>query len=301
MRLGVIGLGNWGIRVAREYIALKDEGIIDSLLLCDVDNSRLKPFTDREVSNQIDEVIDKAEGIHICTPNSTHYNIAKKALESGVNVLVEKPITTEHNQAYDLVELSLNEKLILQAGHIYRFANAIRKVKELYENDYFGNLYYFNLSWTHLMPYMNNVDILWDLLPHPLDILNFITREWPTEFVGVGRAFRRDRLNEVSTIQAIYKDGVFANIHLSWLSPIRRRVFEIVGSKCTALIECVKQEVRIYEDGKEKLLSIEANNTIRDEILNFMSAIENGRNTFNSSIVGARNVEMIERAISSLK
>lgn len=304
MKIGVVGIGRWGTKVAREYIELMNEGIIDSVILCDADNSRLKPFADVAITcTRLDDVIRKADGVHICTPNFTHYEIAKRALEVGVHVLVEKPMTTDHNQAYELVEIATAENLILQVGHIYRFANAIRKIKELYENNYFGNVYYFNLTWTHLMPYMEGVDILWDLLPHPLDILNFITKKWPIEFVGVGRAFRRSELNEVSSLQAIFDDGTFANIHLSWLSPIRRRILEIVGSKRTALVECVKQEIKIFDgnNNKERLLNIEVNNTIRDEALNFIKAIETGKNTFNSSIVGARNVEMIERAINSLR
>jgi len=303
MKLGVIGIGRWGRKVAREYIALMNEGIIDSVILCDIDSSRLRPFADVAITcNNIDEAIRKADGIHICTPNSTHYEIAKRALESRVHVLVEKPMTTDHNQAYELVEIAIANDLILQVGHIYRFANAIRKIRELYENNYFGKVYYFNLAWTHLMPYMEGVDVLWDLLPHPLDILNFITGKWPIEFVGVGKAFRRSELNEVASLQAIFDDGTFANIHLSWLSPIRRRILEIAGSKRTALVECVKQEIKIFEgDIREKLLDVEVNNTIRDEILNFIRAIETGKNNFNSSIIGARSVEMIERAINSLR
>jgi len=163
MKLGVIGIGRWGTKVAREYIALMNEGIIDSIILCDTDSSRLKQFTNVITTNQLDEVIRRVDGIHICTPNSTHYEIAKKALESGVHVLVEKPMTTDHNQAYELTELAVSENLILQVGHIYRFANAIKKIRELYENNYFGTVYYFNLTWTHLMPCMEEVDILWDL------------------------------------------------------------------------------------------------------------------------------------------
>ncbi|AEA46587.1 Gfo/Idh/MocA family protein [Archaeoglobus veneficus] len=301
MKIGVIGLGRWGTKVAREYIALKDEGAIDSIVLCDTNECRLKQFADEAIAlNQLNGVLSKVDGIHICSPNSTHYEIAKKALESGVHVLVEKPMTTNHNEAYELVEIATAENLILQVGHIFRFANVIRKIKELYDNRYFGQVYYFNLTWTHLMPYIKGVDVLWDLLPHPLDILNFITKEWPTEFIGVGRAYRRETLNEAVSIQAVYGDGKFANIHLSWINPIRRRILEIVGSKRTALVECVKQEIKVYENN-EKTLDVKANNTIREEALNFIKAIETGKNNFNSSIVGARNVEMIERAINSLK
>jgi predicted dehydrogenase len=151
------------------------------------------------------------------------------------------------------------------------------------------------------MPYIEGLDILWDLLPHPIDILNFITKKWPIAFIGIGRAFRRSKLNEVASLQAVFDDKMFANIHLSWLSPIRRRVLEIVGSKCTALVECAEQKIKIYKEDIEEQLEIEANNTIKDEALNFIRAIETGKNDINSSIIGARNVEMLERAIDSLK
>jgi len=301
MRIGVIGLGRWGTKVAKEYISLLEEGIIDSIILCDTDNSRLKQFTNITTYNKLKDVIEKVDGIHICTSNDTHYEIAKEALNSGVNVLVEKPMTTNSNQAYELVETSIEKNLILQVGHIFRFANVIRKIKELYENKYFGDVYYFNLVWTHNMPYIEGVDILWDLLPHPLDILNFITKKWPTKFVGVGKAFRRNKLNEVVSLQALFDDSLFATIHLSWLNPIRRRILEIVGSDHVALADCVEQNAKIYEGSEEKSLEIEPNNTIRDEILNFIKAIEKGTNNFNSCIVGARSVEIIEKAIASME
>jgi len=302
MKIGVIGLGRWGTKVAKEYIALKNEGVIDSLILCDIDNNRLKQYANGAIlSSNLDEVVLKVDGIHICSPNKTHYEIAKKALETGINVLVEKPMTMNHDHAYELVEIAIEGDLILQVGHIYRFANAIRKIKELFENNYFGNIYYFSLTWSHYMPYIEDVDVLWDLLPHPIDILNFITKKWPLEFIGVGRAFRRSSLNEVASIHAIFDNGIFANINVSWLNPIRRRILEIVGQKCTAYVECVEQRIKIYKGESEVLLNIDANNTIRDEILNFIKAIETGKNSFNSSIIGARNVEMIEKAINSIR
>ena len=301
MRIGVIGIGSWGLRVAKEYLDLVRDGYIDDLILCDIDKSKLEIFSDEAITtDSLDHLINRVDGIHICTPNSTHYEITKKALENGVHVLVEKPMATDHGKAYEIAELALSNDLILQVGHIYRFANVIRKTKELYEKNYFGEIYYFNLTWTHLIPYIDGVDILWDLLPHPLDILNFITKEWPLEFSGVGRAFRRATLNEVVSLQALF-NHFFASIHLSWLSPIRRRVLEIVGSKRTALVECVKQTIKLYEEGEERMMDVKANNTIKDEIINFIEAIKTGKNTFNSSIIGVKNVEMIEKALNSLR
>jgi predicted dehydrogenase len=302
LKIGVVGLGRWGTKVTREYISLMNERVIDSVILCDIDAHRLKSFAGEAIiCSEVKEVLSKVDGIHVCTPNSTHYKITKMALDFGVHVLVEKPMTMDSNEAYDLVETAASRNLILQVGYIYRFANVIRRLKEFYKSNYFGTPYYFGLTWTHQMPYIDDVDILWDLLPHPLDILNFITEKWPIEFIGVNKAFRRDKLGEVASLQAIYNDGIFASIHLSWLCPIRRRTLEIVGSRRAALVDCVKQEIEIWEQEEKIMLEVKANNTIRDEILNFLNAVKTGRNTFNSSIVGARNVEMVEKAIKSLR
>ena len=298
MKIGVIGVGRWGSKVVREYLALQSEGIIDQLVLYDLDREKVKPFEHyAKIEHSLGSMLRSVDGVHICTPNYTHYDIAKKALESDVNVLVEKPMTTNTDQAYELVELSISKGLVLQVGHIYRFANVIRKVKELYENGYFGDVYYFVLTWTHSMQPIERVDVLWDLLPHPIDILHFVTNEYPEFFVGIGRAFRRYEPNEVASLQALYRGGVFASIHLSWLNPIRRRTLEIVGSKRSAIVECVEQKITIFDNTDSWKIDVKANNTIRDEALNFIRAIETGDCDPNSSIVGAKVVEAVEHAI----
>ncbi|OQX54020.1 MAG: hypothetical protein B5M53_06235 [Candidatus Cloacimonas sp. 4484_209] len=300
MRIGIVGIGSWGRRVAREYLSLQDEGFI-SVALCDIDESKLIAFKEKtECYNSFDKFLCNVDALHICVPNNLHFELAKKALISGKHVLIEKPMTTNSEDAYKLVELASEKGVILQVGHIFRFANVIRKAKELFQSGYFGRVFYFNMSWTHLYPPVENLDVVWDLLPHPLDILNFITGEWPYEFVGMGRAFRREKWDEVAILQAAYRD-FFANFHLSWLTPIRRRTMEIVGSKRTGLIECVDQQICVYEGGDSYSLDVEPNNTIREEALNFIKSIETGKSCFNSAIIGARVVDLIEKAIKSLR
>ena len=301
MDVGIIGIGYWGKKVVREYIDLYEEGFIDSIAICDIDESRLEPFKEQvKTYTDPEKFIRDIDAVHICTNNQTHYEIAKTALMDETNVLVEKPMTMDHGQAYNLVELASENGLVLQVGHIFRFANAIRKVRELHKERFFGDIRYVKLEWTSLMPSIKDLDIIWDLLPHPLDIINFVTGEWPTEFRVTGRAYRREKLSEVAFIQADYNNDFFANIAISWLQPIRRRTMEIVGSKRSAVVDCVGQEIEAYdEDGSKNRIEVVSNNTIRDEALNFLNAIKTGRNTFNSAIVGARCVETIERVLNN--
>lgn len=296
MKIGVVGVGYWGSKVVNEYLDLVEDRIIDSVSLCDIDKGRLGLFKGVKTSTSLEEFLRNVDAVHICTNNHTHYQIAKKALENDVHVLVEKPMTTSSSDAYHLVELASEKGMVLQVGHIFRFANVIRKTKELLDNEFFGKIYYFTLRWTTLMQPIKGVDIIWDLLPHPLDIIHFLTGKYPLSWNVMARHFRREKLSELAFINLDYGNFV-ANIELSWLAPERKRMLEIVGSDKMARIECVRQKMSIIAEDDRYEISIEANNTIREEILNFIEAVDSGKMPFNSHIIGAKNVDIIEKII----
>ena len=308
MNIGVIGLGYWGNKVLREYIDLVEEGKIDGVGICDVRKGIVEKFddifdaaitkTDNDYKGFLKD--DDIDAVHICTNNATHYEVAKEALQNGKHVLLEKPMTIDAHKAYELVEISANNGLILQVGHIYRFANVIRKAKELMEKEYFGNTYYLTLKWATLMEPIQGVDIIWDLLPHPLDMIHFITGKWPSGWQVMARAYRREKPNEMTFINLDYGDFI-ANIELSWVTPERKRLLAIVGSDRSAEIECVEQKMQIFEmDEKNFDVEINANNTIREEALNFIGSIKDRKMPFNSHIVGAKNVDVIEKIMESI-
>lgn len=302
MRFGVVGLGNWGQKVAREYIALLKEGRVESLLLCDSDAARLRQFAGTaDTCRSVGEMAGKVDAVHVCTPNSSHYDVASGFLKSGVNVLVEKPMAETVSDASKLLETSLSQNRILQVGHIFRFSNMVRSAMKLYSEGTLGDVSSFNLAWTHMMEPVKNNDVIYDLLPHPVDILNSITGEWPTGFVGTGRSVRHGSSIDFCYLQCMYPKGKMANIYLSWVSAVRRRTLEIVGSKGTLIGDCVKQEATLYTEGGESKLEIVPNNTIREEILNFMSAAERGENRHNSGVVGLQSVEAIIKAHDAVK
>jgi predicted dehydrogenase len=304
MNIGVIGVGYWGSKVAREYLDLAKEGIIDGVGLCDVNKKLLGNFENeyiikKDVDYKKFLESEDINAVHIASNNKYHYEIAKEALENGKHVLLEKPMTIDSNKAYELVELSAHNGLILQVGHIFRFANVIRKTKELIDKKTFGDIYYFTLKWTTLMDFIKDVDIIWDLLPHPLDIIHFLTGKWPKKWQVMARAYRRDKPSEMVFINLDYGEFI-ANIELSWITAERKRLMEIIGSKSMAKVECVKQKLTIFEEGEKRDVDVEANNTIREEALNFIESIKKGKMPFNSHIIGAKNVDVIEKIIESI-
>jgi len=294
MKIAVVGLGYWGSKVFDEYATLRDEGVIDSVVACDIDRSRLED-ADRadDTARSVESIIDEVDGLHVCTGNTSHFGIAKQAIEAETDILVEKPLTVDHNDAYDLVEMASANGRILQTGHIFRFANVVREVRDLYDDDHFGGVNAITLRWTHDIEPLADTNVLWDLLPHPVDILNFITGDWPTEITVMGSKSAATDSYEQATIGATV-DDVQTSIQVSWADHVRRRSLEIAGEERSAVVDCVDQTIEMHEpDGSTELREVTDNNTIKAEANNFVSAIDSGENKFNSAIVGARTVDVI--------
>lgn len=294
MKVAVVGLGYWGSKVVEEYCALRDRGIIDGVVACDIDESVLAEVEADEHVQSFDRAVELADALHICTSNEFHYDLASRALTAGRDVLVEKPLTTDREQAYDLAELASEKGRILQTGHIFRFANVVRELERLYSDGYFGDVYHINLRWTHRIEPIAGTDVLWDLLPHPIDIFNFVTGEWPSAdgISGVSKGFRTENA-EIANI-VFETEDMTTSIEISWIDDVKRRSLEIVGSERCARADCVEQTLEVREDGEWSSREITANNTIQSEAENFIESIKTGENTFNSAIVGARAIDVIE-------
>ncbi len=307
MKIGVVGLGYWGKKVAREYIALREKGVIDDVVLCDMVEKNLEEMReecpDCEFVSDYTKMFEKVDGVHICTPNSSHFKIVNDFVEADVNVLVEKPMALKYSEARKLAYKAYNKNIVLAVGHIFRFNNAVRKVKEMYESGELGNLYYAKLQWSTLMDAPPERDIIYDLAPHPFDILNFIINDWPTRVSAVGRAYRRKNYEEVAYINAEFDNSFIANIEVSWIYPEKIRRVDLMTSTKFVRIEAVKQEVRIFDvkTSKWEDISIEPNNTIFDEAHHFVTAIKNKQTPINDGFNAAENVRVLEACVTSMR
>ena len=307
MNIGVVGVGYWGKKVAREYMNLMREGVIDKLFLCDNTKSNLdimkKECKDCEFVENYSSLYAKVDGVHICTPNHIHYEAARDFLDHGINVLVEKPMTLKFSEARRLAYKAYNKNIVLAVGHIFRFNNAVRKLKKFYENGDLGKLYYAKLQWSTLMNAPPDRDIIYDLAPHPLDILNFITNDWPKKVSVIGRAYRREDYEEVAYINAEYENSLIVNIEVSWIYPEKVRRMELMSSQKFVKLEAVKQKMNIFDIEKREWeeVKIKPNNTIRDEVYHFIKAIENRTTPINDGFNAAENVRVLEACVKSMK
>ena len=312
VNVAVIGAGYWGKKVIKEYLQLaRSNPEVNLSMVCDLKDENLRycnevlHIPEKKLIRDYKEALSSSDvdAVHICTPNETHYTICKEALSADKHALLEKPMALHAKHAWELVGFAESKRLILQVGHIFRFNNALKMMRDLIAKNYFGDLYYLKVQWTTLMPSPLNRDILFDLGPHPVDILNYLLKKWPIKVDCKARAYRRKLLEELAYIAMEFDGGLLAHVELSWLQPGKVRQLTIIGSERCASVDCLNQSVGIYEngDGGRFNLDVTRNNTILDEVSHLVESIHGNTNSDNPGSVGAKNVAILEGLRRSLE
>ena len=314
VRVGVFGAGYWGRKLIQEYLALsKKRRDVRLTRVVDSDKDRLATIA-KELFLPMDMLetdITKAlngnyiDAAHIATPNDTHYLIGMQALNAGKHVLIEKPMAMTMREAFKLARNAEEKTVILNVGHIFRFNNSIRQTKILLLDGTIGTPLTIRLSWEDLLdPPPTNRDIIFDLCPHPIDVLNYITDEWPTRVRAVGRSFTRREAGREEVAEALIElnGDAFASIHVSWLyrGP-KRRLIEITGDHGCLEVDALNQKIKIYGLKGSEEPRFQANNTIEDMITHFIMNITQHHPQENSALVGAMTVGVLTAMRQSMK
>lgn len=311
INVGVIGAGYWGKKVISEYMMLsKDSPQVNLLGVCDLEEQNLRYCKEvlnipkKKLLNSHNELLDldKIDALHICIPNEVHYDVCRDALSAGKHVLLEKPMTLNSDQAFELKNLAKKQNLGLQVGYIFRFNNALRKVRRLIKDGLLGDLYYLRLQWTDLVLPTPKRDIIFDLGAHPVDIINFLLGVWPSKVVCKARAYTRETLPETAYAIMELDTRIMANIELSWLHHKKERKVDVIGSKRSVTIDCLNQTIEVFKnhDKTGSKIDVQRNNTILTEITHFVDHLTENGDTINSGCVGPMNVLVLERLNESL-
>jgi predicted dehydrogenase len=312
--LAVIGAGYWGSKLAYEYQLYGRESdemalraVID-LNKGSLDRLRAQLGEDGiTYSTRLDKILarEDIQAFHIAVPNNAHFDLGMRCLQAGKHALIEKPLCMTSRDAFKLARLAEEKGLVLQAGHIFRFSNALAAAKKALQSGLIGDLYYANLSWSTDMAPPRDRDIIFDLAPHPVDIMSYLLDEWPVEVSVSGRSYVRNMpgSEEVAFVHVFYPKNVLAHVYLSWIQKgLKDRSVILIGSKATMRIEAVTQQVFTY-NGKdpETRVAVVQNNTMRDLQRNFVSCIRGRSETRNSALIGALVVHVLEAMQKSLK
>ncbi|OLB46246.1 MAG: hypothetical protein AUG17_06055 [Crenarchaeota archaeon 13_1_20CM_2_53_14] len=313
VRIAVIGCGYWGRKVVRETLEISRatgqielhsvvESFPRSLAQC---QTEFGPGIDYH-SDYHDIASDPSvSGVHICTPNGTHFDIASRFLRQGKHVLVEKPLTLKTEEAYELVRLARENDCVLCVGHIHRFNNGVSELRRVLAEGQIGDPHYVELRWTALMNPQLQREVITDLAPHPFDICNYVVNAWPDKVSCKGRGYRTKLNEEVAFITAEHKGGLLAHIELSWLDPNKRREVTIVGSDGVAHLDCSGQKLFLEKNSGKRELPVSPSNTLASEIIHFTDCIRSKQDStpfsnHSDGILGARVVSLLEASRESM-
>jgi len=304
IKIGIIGVGRWGKKHVEEYSKM---GNVDLLWISDIRKENLDFCRDKykipHVSEDYHDVLSSdVDAVSICTINETHFDICKDALKSGKHVLIEKPLTLNSKEAYKLVDIAKDENRLLAVGHIFRFNNAIIEAKKYAKENFYNELFYLRLQWTDFVYPKPIIEIVFDMMPHAFDVMNFILESWPYKINCFARGFRKKELEDTAHIICEFPNNIMTHTETSWTLPEKTRQIDVVGKSHCLKIDCMNQKVKIFYEGKIKgELPVQPNNTLYDELIHFLDAIEQGSFLSNDGETGAKVVELLEKSRESLE
>jgi predicted dehydrogenase len=252
-RIGIIGLGYWGPNLVRAFDALPDTEVA---AVCDLDRTRLVQASARfpqvRATDDADELFAMGlDGVVIATPTKTHHALARRALEAGLHVFVEKPLARTSAECLDLMALAERRRRVLMVGHIFLYTAAVAKLREYVAAGELGQVCCITAARRNLGPIRSDVNALWDLAPHDISIILHLLGETPASVNCQGLAHLRPDVHDVCVLTMHFASGMMAVVHSSWLDPNKVRQMTIVGTQKMAVYDDIEplEKIRLYDKG----------------------------------------------------
>lgn len=326
IRMAVIGLGYWGPNLVRNFSAAEGATL---RMCCDLDEKRFRKLAPHYGNTQfltnVDDVINSPEvdAVAIATPVRTHYELAKRALEAGKHVLVEKPLTMRVDHAEELVALAKKKGLVLMVDHVFVFSPPVIKMKEVVDSGKLGKLFFIDSVRINLGLFQHDVNVVWDLAPHDLSIVDFLLGRLPRSLAAFGSTHTNSEIEDVAYLNLDFGDGLIANFHVNWLSPVKIRSMIVGGSDQSLIYNDLDQseKIKLYNRGisvatsqeqKQQLMvsyrsgDVWSPNLPQQEPLgqmaaHFVGCINNGGECRSGGEAGLRVVKILDAAQRSIK
>lgn len=254
LRIGVIGLGQWGPNHVRTMSALDS---CEVARVCDASQARVakmqKLFRGMEGTTDPFAVTgaDDIDAVVVATPVQSHYPLVRAALLAGKDVLCEKPLALNSAEAAELCELAREKGRILMVGHIFLYNPSALHLKEMIDRGELGRIYYMDAVRTNLGPVRSDVGVLFDLASHDISIFNFLLGSRPEAVAAAGGAFLQKGVEDIGFLTLTYPRGVICHVHTSWLNPRKVRQLTIVGDGKMAVWDDMNniEPVRYFDKG----------------------------------------------------
>ena len=325
IKIGLIGYGYWGPNLARNFNSNPE---LELSAICDFSADRLE--TASKLYPHIDVVKDAEEifkdttldAVGVATPVSTHFDLAKKALLADKHVWLEKPMTEKVEQGEELIELAQKKNKVLLVDHTFVYTGAVRKIKEIVEKGELGDLIYYDSTRVNLGLFQQDVDVIWDLAPHDISIMDYLMPFKKLSVSATGSHYYGNGIIPKALLTIYMEDNRIAHINVSWVSPVKIRQTLIGGTSKMILYDDNQpsEKIKIYDKGvdlyetKEKLYHLKVQYRVGDmyapkledhealafETRHFADCLLNGKEPLTNGTAGLEVVKVLAGSNQSL-
>jgi predicted dehydrogenase len=310
----------------RNFTQLKDSDVV---VCADLAENRLKHmkslYPHLEVTSDYTELLrrDDIDAVVVATPPETHHKITMEALEAGKHVFVEKPLAVTGQECGEMVARADELGLVLMTGHTFVYTAAVNKVKDLIESGELGDILYISTTRVNLGLFQENINVIWDLAPHDVSILNYILNATPDEVSAIGHSYIQRDVEDVAFLTIRYPRSVLAHIHVSWLNPNKIRKTTVVGRKKMLVYDDISplEKIRIYDKGVDIpphydtfgefqlayrfgdifIPKLDDSEPLKVECQHFVDCVEKKAVPRSSGVHGYEVVKVLETAMESIK
>ena len=328
-KVGVIGCGYWGPNLLRNFA---ENETAELRWICDADPARLAAMGRRYPAARTSTDYQKLladpdlDAIAVVTPVATHFQIAREALLAGKHLLVEKPLTATGREAEELIDLADRNQRTLMVDHTFVYTGAVRKMKEIVASGELGELLYFDSVRINLGLFQKDINVLWDLAPHDLSIMDYLIERQPDMVSAIGSCHIEPGIENIAYLMMHFADDFIAHFHFNWLAPVKIRRTMIAGSRKMILYDDIEptEKVRIYDKGVttnrvgpdreadyQTLVSyrtgdvwapkLDSTEALRHVVGEFLNSIRDARRPLTDGQAGLRVVRLLEAAQQSIK
>jgi predicted dehydrogenase len=323
--LAVIGAGSWGKNLVRNFYELRRQ---NTVYACDLDVAKLDrlrnayPLLKTTANHKEILANDSIQAVVVATPAVSHYELAKQALAMGKDVFVEKPLTLNSRDAFELVELAERRQRLLMVGHLMIYHPVSLQLRELIKSGALGEIYYIYSQRVNLGQVRKDENALWSFGPHDLSLLFYLIEQEPVDVAARGQTYLQNGVEDVAFVSLNFPNRVSAHIHLSWLDPHKLRKLTVVGSKKMAVFDdtATTEKLRIYDNRAEKKIDydtygdyitlrfgdvvipyVAVTEPLKLECQHFLECVERRQSPRTDGRDGLRVVKVLEAANHSLK
>jgi predicted dehydrogenase len=324
--VAVVGCGYWGPNLIRNF---SNCPTTDLVTICDRDPARLSHVRglcpQANAVSELDDVLrdPNVDAVAIATPVATHGPLAMAALQAGKHVLVEKPLAGSVREAEEMVALADRFGLTLMVDNTFVYSPAILKIKELVDAGELGDLYYIDSVRINLGIFQEDVNVVWDLAPHDLSIVDYLLNRTPRSISATGTCHAGRDIEDIAYLTLDFGSHLLASFHVNWLSPVKVRHMIVGGSKKSLVYNDINvaEPIKVYNRGihiaetaearRGALISyrtgdiwspyLEQQEPLQNMVRHFAHCISTGDKPITDGRAGLRVVRILEAAQKSIK